>query len=210
MTFGRSVFAEGRPANIDARLDASQEALIAQFNSLSVHTHDIPLRPDFGKAGLAIKLRTNFFPVRVPKGPLYEYDIAIAPVQGTSNRRMKRRILQLAEATPQWAQLGLRGRVAHDHAAKLISAAQLPQPLTITVPFYEEEESGPPAQGGKVYTLTLKLVQTLETESLSRYALFPSLIIPVCAALTIIRAATSKGNRTTATTTSYRSLLRSI
>ncbi|THH12645.1 hypothetical protein EW146_g7502 [Bondarzewia mesenterica] len=190
---GGNVFAAGQLANIDARLDASQDQLIASFRSLSIASNDIPLRPDYGKTGTQIKLRTNFFPVRVPKGPLYEYDISITPAQGTNNRRVKRRIFHLAEATADWLEHGLRGRVAHDHSSKLIAANQLPQPLTIEVPFHEEDQE-PAAQGGRVYTLAIKFVQELETQSLNSYLVGqPNYrnydILPVVAALNLILAA---------------------
>ena len=79
----------------------------------------------------------------------------------------------------------MTGRVAHDFASKLIAAIQLPQPLVIKVPFTDEAGGQPAPQaakpkGGKKgkkegkpqeYTLTLKFVQALETESLVRYVL---------------------------------------
>jgi hypothetical protein len=63
----------------------------------------------------------------------------------------------------------MRGIVAHDHSAKLIAARRLPQPLFIRVPFYEEDQDGPKKDGsGKEYTLTIKFIQELETQSLIR------------------------------------------
>lgn len=166
----------GQPAEIDRRIaDGSDKALVATFaaSRSSAEPDSMPLRPDFGTEGQEIKLRTNFFPVRVPKGPLYEYDVAITPVAGTSIRRVKRRIYQLAEQTTAWKQVGMKGKVAHDSSAKLISAFLLPQPLTIKVPYYDEDESGPPQQGGKEYTLTIKFIQEIDTSNLVRYLLRP-------------------------------------
>lgn len=142
--------------------------------------------------GTAIKLRTNFFPVKVPKGPLYEYDVKIAP--DVSVKRVKRRIFQLAEATADWENAGMRGTVAHDHSSKLISAKSLPQPLVIAITFTEEDSDNIPAQeasakpkggkkGGKKpnkpkeYTLTITFIQELETQSLMRCVL-PRLLFP--------------------------------
>src|SRR5712671_6664732 len=107
-------------------------------------------------SGKPIKLRTNFFPVRVPKGPLHEYDISISPQQGLSSRRVKRRIFQLAENTQDWASNGLKDRVAHDSSAKMVAADVLPQPLTINVPYFEEDEKSGPEQEKKEYELTIK------------------------------------------------------
>lgn len=184
------------PANFDARLqDDSQDTLISALKSVNLNDNDLPVRPDWGTLGQPIKLRTNFFPVKVPKGPLHEYDVSIAPA--VTLKRLKRRIFQLAELTPDWANANMTGRVAHDHASKLIAASQLPQPLVIKVPFTDENEGGGNApapepakpkggKGGKKkerineYTLTIKFTQELETQSLLRYVTdeFPSSAIP--------------------------------
>jgi hypothetical protein len=119
--------------------------------------------------GKPIKLRTNFFPIRVPKGPLQEYDVNISP-QATSNRRVKRRIFQLAEKTQDWASNGLKGCVSHDSSAKLIAAKLLPQPLTVTVPYFEEDDDSNIEEITKEYTLTIKYIQPIETDSLQQYA----------------------------------------
>ncbi|THH27194.1 hypothetical protein EUX98_g6995 [Antrodiella citrinella] len=179
------VFAAGVPATIDARLtDTSQDQIVASLRSLKLQDTDLPIRPDFGTVGKAIKLRTNFFPVKVPKGPLYEYEVTITPA--TTVKRLRRRIFQLAENTTDWANAGMTRTVAHDHASKLIAARSLPQPLEIKVPFTEEDEGEiiappQPAKGGKPgkkgggpkkpqeYVLTINFVQELETESLLNY-----------------------------------------
>src|ERR1700722_1827071 len=159
-----SVFLANEPAHLDSRLtDASQDSLIASFKALKLRPDDRPLRPGFGNAGTAIKLRCNFFPIKVPKGPLYEYDVAITP--NTTIRRVKRRIFQLAQASGAWSRYNLKGRVAHDHTSKLIAAGLLKQPLSIEVPYYDEDEKGP-KEGGKQYTLSIEFARELETESL--------------------------------------------
>jgi eukaryotic translation initiation factor 2C len=116
-------------------------------------------------SGKPIKLRSNFFPVSIPKGPLHEYDISVSP-QDVSNRRVRRRLLQLAENTQDWVSNGLKGRVAHDSSAKLIAANVLPQPLSITVPYYEEDDDKNNKK--KEYTLTIKYIQSLETDGLQQ------------------------------------------
>ncbi|EKM56707.1 uncharacterized protein PHACADRAFT_141577 [Phanerochaete carnosa HHB-10118-sp] len=163
---------------------------------------DLPVRPGFGSAGTPIKLRTNFFPVKVPKGPLHEYDVKITPEIAV--KRVKRRIFQLAEQTPAWEGAGLKGNVTHDHSAKLIAAKALPQPLEIVVPFTEDEEAeiSTKPKGGKKdgksekkeYTLTIKFTQELETQSLVSYLNGQPQyrgydILPIIAALNLILAA---------------------
>ena len=170
MTKDFSVFQAGNPT-LDARLtDKSQDAVITSLKSLRLQADELPLRPGFGKEGREIKLRANFFPVKVPKGPLYEYDVSISPAAGTAIRRVKRRIFQLAEQTPDWASAGLRGVVAHDHSSKLISAKELrvSPPLSIRVPYYDEDEQGP-QPGGKEYTLTIEFIQTIDTSGLVKW-----------------------------------------
>ncbi|KDQ50202.1 hypothetical protein JAAARDRAFT_63333 [Jaapia argillacea MUCL 33604] len=190
------VFLPGQPAEIDARLrDNAQDALVASFRNLTVAPtgQDLPLRPGYGKNGRAIKLRANFFPVRVPKIPLQEYDVAITPASGTTNRRLKRRIWQLAEETRDWADAGMRNAVAHDHSAKLIASKKLPQPLTIAVPYYDEDEAGP-QPNGKTYTLTFNYVQELDTGNLLSYLEGQPQyrgydVMPIISALNLILAA---------------------
>lgn len=162
------MFAPTQAANIDARLsDNSEQALVASFRNIRLERDDLPLRPDFGTKGRPIKLRANFFPVKVPKGPLHEYEVSISPSMNTAMRRVKRRIFQLAEQTSDWARNGLQGNVAHDHASKLIAAKKLVQPLKIKVPYYDEDEEGPKA-GGKEYMLTIEYARDIDTNGLLR------------------------------------------
>ena len=78
--------AGGILANGYARLENdSEDQLVASLSSLTLANTDLPLRPGFGAEGKVIKLRTNFFPVRVPKGPLYEYNIKITPSGQSAN-----------------------------------------------------------------------------------------------------------------------------
>jgi len=187
------VFQPGQPP-LDSRLtDNSEDALVASLKSLTLTSNELPLRPGFGTVGRPIKLRANFFPVKVPKGPLFEYDVSISPVAGTAIRRVKRRIFQLAEQSPDWATQGLRGAVAHDHSSKLISSKLLAQPLSIRVPFYDEDEDGPKA-GGKEYTLTIEFIQNIDTSALVSYLQGQPQyrtydILPIISALNVILAA---------------------
>lgn len=143
------------------------------MKKLTVQPSDLPPRPDFGTIGTNIKLRTNFFPITVPKKTFYEYDIVITPA--VAIRRVKRRIFQLAEQTPDWTTHGLKGKVAHDHTSKLISITKLPQPLVITIVFFDEDEipKKPEKKGPKdkkkppkEYTLTFNYTKDLNTNNL--------------------------------------------
>ena len=163
-----SIFRSGVPANIDPRLtDNSQDLLISALKTLRTHPNELPVRPGFGTEGRPIKLRANFFPIKIRSSTYFEYDVAISPVAGTAIRRVKRRIFQLAEQTPDWERFGLKNNVAHDHSAKLISAKALPQPLSIRIPFYDEDEQ--PKAGGKEYTLTITFIQKNDLSALLRF-----------------------------------------
>ena len=164
-----SVFRPGVPANIDSRLvDDSQEALVNSLRDLRLKSDDLPVRPGFGTGGRSIKLRANYFPIKVKSTTYYEYDVSLFPSSGTAIRRVKRRIFQLAEQSSDWERFGLKNAVAHDHSAKLISPKALPQPLSICIPFYDEDEQGP-KDGGKEYTLTINLIQKNDLSALLRY-----------------------------------------
>ncbi|KAH9994550.1 argonaute-like protein [Russula compacta] len=190
------IFGEGQPAVIDSRLaNSAEDRLILSFKSLSLRQDAMPPRPDYGTKGKPIKLRTNFFPIRVPKGPLHEYDVSISP-RDVSNRRVRRRIFQLAESTQDWFSNGLKGRVAHDSSAKLIAANLLPQPLTITLTYFEDDdvEGRIKEQGKKEYTLTIKYIQPIETDGLQQYLVGHAQyrnydILPVISALNLILSA---------------------
>ncbi|CAK5264708.1 unnamed protein product [Mycena citricolor] len=168
------VFLADVPATVDARLsDSSDLALVQSFRSVPIQSGEIPLRPDYGTVGRPIKLRANFFPVRVrvPDGAWFEYDVSITPVAGTAARRVKKRIFHLAEQSREWTQYELKDNVAHDYSAKLIAAKKLRQPLNITVVFHDEDEEVPKPKdkGYKEYTLSIKFVQNLDKAALASY-----------------------------------------
>lgn len=159
---------------------------------------ELPARPGYGTVGKQISMRANFFPVKVPKIPLYEYDVAITPKAKELAKRIKKRIFELAEQTQDWTARGLKGKVAHDSSAKLISSTQLEQPLAINILYYDEDED-PPTTGGKVYVMELKYIQAINTSDLMSYLQGQPQykdydIMPVISALNVILA--SHPNRT--------------
>ncbi|KAG5725156.1 Protein argonaute-2 [Termitomyces sp. T112] len=187
------IFAPG-PATIDARLsDKSESALVASFKGIKLDRDDIPLRPDFGTRGKQVKLRANFFPVKIPKRPLYEYEVTISPTNRTAMRRVRRRIFQLAEQSSDWRHKGLQGNVAHDHSSKLISAKKLDQPLRVKVAFFDEDEDGPTPNGPE-YTLTIQYSRDIDTQGLLSYLEGQPQyrgydILPVISALNVVLSA---------------------
>ena len=155
---------------LDARLrDNSQDQVVQSLKQLRLEPTgpELPARPGYGTVGKQISMRANFFPVKVPKIPLYEYDVVITPKAKELAKRIKKRIFELAEQTRDWTARGLKGKVAHDSSAKLISSTQLEQPLAINILYYDEDEE-PPKTGGKVYVMELKYIQAINTSDLMR------------------------------------------
>ncbi|KAG6848643.1 hypothetical protein H0H93_015297 [Arthromyces matolae] len=153
---GPVIFAEGAPANIPSRLDEpSHDSLIKAFKSLKV-IPERPLRPGYGTSGTAITLRANFFPVRLPKGPFYDYVVEVSPK--AKAKGIERRIFELMEKSPVLNQYS--SSIAHDRAQRLISATMLPQPLDVPVRFFEEPATGP-APDAPVYIVSIKFQREL-------------------------------------------------
>ena len=162
---GPVIFAENVPAQVPVRLSAANlQQLITGFKSLSVK-HDRPLRPGYGTVGTPITLRSNFFAVTVPQGPIYDYTVEISP--STDFNRLKARIFQLLELSPV-------GRthlpyIAHDRSQRLVSARKLPQPLSISIKYYDDHQDGP-SHDAKIYTVSITFQRELDPRQLTRYA----------------------------------------
>lgn len=164
------IFAEGTRADIPPRLsDHSHTELIESFKSLTV-SPERPVRPGYGTLGTPITLRANFFPfTKLPKA-IYDYVVEISPK--TDINRLKIRIFELLERSPMCAPH--LPYIAHDHSQRLVSARQLPQPLDISIPFYDDHEDGP-RPGAKVYIVSIKFERKLDMSSLTQYVLEISL-----------------------------------
>ena len=162
---GPVIFAENVPAQVPSRLSAtSLQQLITGFKSLSVKP-ERPLRPGYGTTGTPITLRTNFFAVKVPQGPIYDYTVEISP--STDFNKLKARIFQLLELSPA-ARTHLP-YIAHDHSQRLVSAHKLPQPLIIPIKYYEDHQNGS-SSSGKIYTVSITFQRVLDPRQLTRYA----------------------------------------
>jgi eukaryotic translation initiation factor 2C len=150
------------PANVDARLTTIDKG-VEKFKTIKAGPEH-PLRPGFGTAGKAIKLRANFFALKFEKNLIiHEYRIEYSPK--TDIARLKGRILELLEQSPQFAQY--RQRVAHDKSEKLVSSIELPQPLGIDVTFIDEGETTPRANA-KQYHLDIVKTAELDTNDLTK------------------------------------------
>ncbi|KAJ7119645.1 Piwi-domain-containing protein [Mycena epipterygia] len=161
---GPLIFKENVPPNIPPRLSsASHDQLIRSFATLKPNP-DRPLRPGYGTVGRPITLRSNFFALKVPAGPIFDYTVEIKPK--TDINRLKARIFFLLEESAVCKPL--LGYIAHDRSQRLVSARRLPQPLDISVPFYEDGETGP-RPGATVYVISIKFDKELDTASLAKH-----------------------------------------
>ncbi|KAL1731954.1 ribonuclease H-like domain-containing protein [Schizophyllum commune] len=152
------------PAVIPPRLsDAAHNALISTHKSLPTDPRR-PLRPGYGTLGAPVTLRSNFFAVKLPKGPFYEYEMSVAPQQNIN--KLKFRIIELMEQQP--VMQPYRSYIAHDRSTRLISARKLPEPLTVTFPFIEEGDTQP-RSNATTYTVSIKYKQTIDMTGMAKY-----------------------------------------
>lgn len=161
------IFNEGAPAQLHPRLnDSTQQALITSFKNLSVSERqgpERPLRPGYGTRGIPVTLRANFFAVRLPKGPIYRYNIEITPKKSLGER--KPRIFQLLERSPL-CQPHL-AYIAHDKSERLVSARKLPQPLDIQVQYSDYDNVTVPADA-PTYLVSIQFLDELKSEDMQK------------------------------------------
>jgi hypothetical protein len=157
------IFQANVPARIDSRITASDE-LVNAFKRVAV-VDSRPLRPGYGTLGRPITLRANFFAVRVPKTPIFDYSIDIKPKADVKSQSMRNRIFQLLDESQLLAPY--RGYYAHDKSARLVSARPLVQPLNIQISYSEEGEptSRPNA---KVFNVEINFIRQLDMSELTK------------------------------------------
>lgn len=105
-------------------------------------------------------MRANFFAIRLPKDPIYDYTVKITP---DPNRWVKERIFQLLEQHPTIAPFARF--IAHDKGERLVSARELEQPLEVTINHTDE---GAPASTAKPHRVELTLRHTLDPNQLTK------------------------------------------
>ncbi|PFH53610.1 hypothetical protein AMATHDRAFT_1253 [Amanita thiersii Skay4041] len=187
---GPVIYAEDIPAVVPDTNDA-QNQLIETFKTVS-YQNKRPLRPEYGTDGNIITLRANFFPVRLPKGPFYDYSVIVtepnAPIEGSREGKAKkyasdntgnsdnaqeakinvstrRRIFQLMKQQPLLLPFP---SIAHDFSHRLVSATKLPQPLEVPVQYIEEGEITP-GEGAQVYNVRIQFLKELDINGIISY-----------------------------------------
>ncbi|KAG1880920.1 Piwi domain-containing protein [Suillus subluteus] len=152
------------PTSVDQRL-ATLDQLVSSFKKLAVNPKR-PHRPGYGVLGRPITLRANFFPIKLPKGPIYDYHVEIQP--STDIKRIRARLFWLLERSNQQGWKELVPFIAHDNSERLVASKKLPQPLDVQVQYYEEGEAGPNAKS-KTYTFTITHTGNLDIAQLTKY-----------------------------------------
>lgn len=158
---------EGSSVQPDPRLaDKEMNSLISRFKTLSTAVPDRVIRPGFGKQGAVIALRANFFALKYPKDMvLYDYPLKIEPNVKAEEKRLRKRLFDLFEGTPEIAPY-LQG-IAHDRMQRIIAHRPLPPDFSARIAFYEEGQSGP-RPGAKEYRLSIEEPKALRTSDLDR------------------------------------------
>lgn len=105
-------------------------------------------------------MRANFFVVRLPKDPIYDYTVKMTPDPG---RGIKERIFQLLERHPR---ISPHARfIAHDKGERLVSARELEQPLEMTINHTDE---GAPPGNARPYQVEIILRNPLDPQQLTK------------------------------------------
>jgi hypothetical protein len=140
------------------------------LNSLSVRLFDLIQTPIFtvsfegpgwGTLGEPGVVRANFFPIRLPNDPIYDYTVMITP--DTGMRRIRERIFQLLERHPR---ISPHARfIAHDKSQRLVSARGLEQPLEVTI---DHTAEGAPPTTARPYRVQITLRGILDPQNLTR------------------------------------------
>ncbi|KAG2050097.1 Piwi-domain-containing protein [Suillus hirtellus] len=152
------------PTSVDQRL-ATLDQLVSSFKKLAFNPKR-PHRPGYGTLGRQITLRANFFPIKLPKGPIYDYHVEITP--STDIKRIRARLFQLLEQSNQQGWREFVPFTAHDSSERLVSFKKLPQPLDVHVQYYEEGEAGPNAKS-KMYTFGITYTGSMDVAQLTKY-----------------------------------------
>jgi hypothetical protein len=120
------------PASVDQRL-ATLDQLVSSFNKLNFNP-ERPHQPGFGTLGRPITLCANFFPVKPPKGPIYDCHLEIMP--STDIKRICACLFELLEQSDQDSWKQFVPFISHDSSQRLVPKKRLPQPLDVQVQYY--------------------------------------------------------------------------
>lgn len=162
------IFKGGSPATVQPHLsDQSLSTLVASLSPLR-NTPERPVRPGFGTLGTPIKLRANFFALKIKKGQkFYEYNVIISGPKEKLPNGMKIRLFELLELHANFVRHN--SYIAHDRTAKIYSAKPLPQPSVSDIKYFDDHKKGPEADAAE-YRVELEYVKEHDLSALNEYA----------------------------------------
>jgi eukaryotic translation initiation factor 2C len=123
-----------------------------------------PIRPGFATYGNPVTLVANFFAVKIARPVIYTYRVKVEPARNA--RDVQRRLLLLLGQTNDQTWQSVKSSVAFDGRETLVSAKELPQPVQITVRFFEEGQT--PGPNLPEYTVSLELLRKWEISKLEK------------------------------------------
>jgi eukaryotic translation initiation factor 2C len=126
--------------------------------------YERPIRPGFGTLGEPVTLVANFFAMKITNPLIYMYHIKIEPTKNAKD--VQRRLLLLLKQTNNQAWQSVKTFVAFDGRETLVAAKELPQPMQISVSFFEEGQT--PGSNSPEYTVSIELVHKWELSKLKR------------------------------------------
>ena len=188
---GPLIYPPNQPVAVAPRLtDGSQDALINRFKEQGSKQVEMPTRPGWGTLGVPTHVRSNFFMLKLSKGPFYDYSVAITDVtpksvdnggkggKGRGKRSgddsatnikapIKKRIFELLEEDKLFERY--QSFVVHDYSQRIVAAKELPQPLKLTIAFREEDEKEPDDKKKILYEVSVDFLGEIELEPINRY-----------------------------------------
>ncbi|KAG1761419.1 ribonuclease H-like domain-containing protein [Suillus occidentalis] len=148
----------------DQMLCLHEEALVELRREVGIRC-ERPIRPGFGTLGEPVTLVANFFAVKITNPLIYTYHVKIEPIKNAKD--VQRRLLLLLEQTNNQAWQSVRTFVAFNGRETLVAAKELPQPMQISLSFFEEGQTSGP--NSPEYTVSIELVHKWELSKLKRY-----------------------------------------
>ncbi|KAG1787368.1 ribonuclease H-like domain-containing protein [Suillus plorans] len=148
-----------------AELLRSHEQALEKMRGEVGIRYDRPIRPGFGTLGEPVTLVANFFAVKITKSLIYTYRVKVEPTRNAKD--VQRRLLLLLEQSNNQAWQSVKSCVAFDGRETLVSAEELPQPMQISVRFFEEGQTlGPNLPE---YTVSLELLRKFDISKLKQF-----------------------------------------
>eukprot|EP00898_Chlorokybus_atmophyticus_P002692 jgi/Chlat1/3423/Chrsp23S03751 len=128
-------------------------------------------RPGYGRAGRAIKVYANFYPVaKIPDGDIYHYDVSVVNKDQTNkpvaNKALLRSIMEVVQNSNEYRSTASDILLAFDGVKNAYTAIALPvDPVVLPVELPPASEGRPPRR----YAVTLKLAASVRLIVLQEY-----------------------------------------